>query len=108
MHGLGNILQNAMQFATTAVAVSVEIDAHIIKVIVSDDGPGFSPGLLGRLGEPYLSQRGEEHEHLGLGIFIAQTLLERTGAELSFENGMVGALQGAAVMIIWPRAALAL
>jgi two-component system sensor histidine kinase RegB len=108
MHGLGNILQNAMQFATTAVAVSVETDAQMIRVIVSDDGPGFSPGLLGRLGEPYLSQRGEEHEHLGLGIFIAQTLLERTGAELSFENGMVGALQGAAVMIIWPRAALAL
>jgi two-component system sensor histidine kinase RegB len=108
MHGLGNILQNAMQFATTAVAVGVETDAETIRVIVSDDGAGFSPGLLGRLGEPYLSQRGEEHEHLGLGIFIAQTLLERTGAEVSFENGMVGALQGAAVMIIWPRAALAL
>ncbi len=108
MHGLGNILQNAMQFATTAVSVVARSDAHRIVMTVSDDGPGFSPGLLGRLGEPYLSIRDQEHEHLGLGIFIAQTLLERTGAEVTFVNGLEGALQGAAVTIVWPRAALAL
>ncbi len=108
MHGLGNILQNAMQFAVSAVTVSAHSDSQRIVVTISDDGPGFSPGLLGRLGEPYLSQRHEEHEHLGLGIFIAQTLLERTGAELSFVNSLEGALPGAAVTIVWPRAALAL
>ena len=107
MHGLGNILQNAMQFATTAVKVEAQTDAHRITMTISDDGPGFSPGLLGRLGEPYLSLRDQEHEHLGLGIFIAQTLLERTGAELTFVNGLDGALEGAAVTIVWPRAALA-
>jgi two-component system sensor histidine kinase RegB len=108
MHGLGNILQNAMQFATTAVRVETRTDAHLIAMTVSDDGPGFSPGLLGRLGEPYLSLRDQEHEHLGLGIFIAQTLLERTGAEVTFVNALDGALEGAAVTILWPRAALAL
>jgi two-component system sensor histidine kinase RegB len=108
MHGLGNILQNAMQFATTAVKADARTDANLITITISDDGPGFSPGLLGRLGEPYLSLRDQEHEHLGLGIFIAQTLLERTGAELTFVNGLEGALEGAAVTIVWPRAALAL
>lgn len=108
MHGLGNILQNAMQFATTAVSVIGDSDAEHVSITVSDDGPGFSPGLLGRLGEPYLSQRTEGHEHLGLGIFIAQTLLERTGAELAFVNALDGALPGAAVTIIWPRNVLAL
>jgi len=108
MHGLGNILQNAMQFATTAVRVETRIDAQWIAMTVSDDGPGFSSSLLGRLGEPYLSLRDQEHEHLGLGIFIAQTLLERTGAEVTFVNGLGGALEGAAVTIIWPRSALAL
>jgi two-component system sensor histidine kinase RegB len=108
MHGLGNILQNAMQFATTAVRVETRTDAYWIAMTVSDDGPGFSPGLLGRLGEPYLSLRDQEHEHLGLGIFIAQTLLERTGAEVTFVNALDGALEGAAVSILWPRAALAL
>ena len=108
MHGLGNIIQNAMQFATTAVKVVAHTDANRIAMTISDDGPGFSPGLLGRLGEPYLSLRDQEHEHLGLGIFIAQTLLERTGAELTFVNGLEGGLEGAAVMIVWPRAALAI
>jgi two-component system sensor histidine kinase RegB len=108
MHGLGNILQNAMQFATTAVRVETQTDAQRIALTVSDDGPGFSPGLIGRLGEPYLSLRDQEHEHLGLGIFIAQTLLERTGAEVTFVNGLEGALEGAAVTIVWPRSALAL
>jgi len=108
MHGIGNILQNAMQFAISVVAVLAECDAYRISLTISDDGPGFSPGLLGRLGEPYLSQRDQEDEHLGLGIFIAQTLLERTGAELTFANGLEGALPGAAVKIVWPRAAIAL
>jgi two-component system sensor histidine kinase RegB len=108
MHGLGNVLQNAMQFATTAVKVVIRTDRQRIAITISDDGPGFSPGLLGRLGEPYLSLRDQEHEHLGLGIFIAQTLLERTGAEVTFVNGLDGALEGAAVNILWPRAALAL
>jgi two-component system sensor histidine kinase RegB len=108
MHGLGNILQNAMQFATKAVRVETQTDAQRIAMTVSDDGPGFSSGLLGRLGEPYLSLRDQEHEHLGLGIFIAQTLLERTGAEVTFVNGLDGALEGAAVTIVWPRSALIL
>jgi two-component system sensor histidine kinase RegB len=108
MHGIGNILQNAMQFATSVVTVSAHSDANRIMMTISDDGPGYSPGLLGRLGEPYLSQRGEDHEHLGLGIFIAQTLLERTGADLTFVNALEGASLGAAVTIVWPRAAVAL
>jgi two-component system sensor histidine kinase RegB len=108
MHGLGNILQNAMQFATKTVRVETKIDGQRIAMTVSDDGPGFSSGLLGRLGEPYLSLRDQEHEHLGLGIFIAQTLLERTAADVTFVNGLDGALEGAAVTIIWPRSALAL
>ena len=109
MHGLGNLLQNAMQFATKTVKVTAASDPHWITVTISDDGPGFPPGLLGRLGEPYLSHRSDEdHEHLGLGIFIAQTLLERTAAELKFENEKDGALPGAAITVVWPRAALAL
>ena len=105
-HGLGNIIQNAMQFATSAVFVLVRSNENRVIVTVSDDGPGFAAGLLGRLGEPYLSQRDEGHEHLGLGIFIAQTLLERTGAEVTFENGREGGLPGATVIVAWSRAAL--
>ena len=85
------------------------------RLLIVDDGPGFPPHLLPRLGQPYLSARhapfgtrapvgrGGEAQHLGLGIFIAQTLLERTGARLDFGNLPEG---GAQVVVHWPRAAL--
>jgi two-component system sensor histidine kinase RegB len=41
---------------------------------------------------------------MGLGIFIAQTLLERTGAQLTFDNLSDG---GAHVAIEWRRQHLA-
>lgn len=74
--------------------IDTEWDQSAITVTVTDDGPGFAPELIARLGEPYLTTRprdpqgGDAHQPggLGLGIFIAKTLLERTGARLSFEN----------------------
>jgi two-component system sensor histidine kinase RegB len=98
VHGLGNLIQNAMSFARGRVVVTAQTSEDGLKIRVRDDGPGFPPGLLSRLGEPYLSQRQDTDEHLGLGIFIAQTLLERTGAVLTFENDKAG---GAAVTIYW-------
>ena len=73
---------------------------------LQDDGPGFDPGILDRLGEPYFSTSGRDTRqeptgpHMGLGIFIAQTLLNRGGASLSFANRQNG---GAEVTVSWPR-----
>jgi two-component system, sensor histidine kinase RegB len=123
MHGLGNLIQNAIQFARREVTVTIAWDRDAVTVEIGDDGPGFAPHLLPRLGQPYLSNRaappfarplpakpagrhGEpvaEAQHMGLGIFIAQTLLERTGARLDFGNLPEG---GAQVVVHWARAAL--
>src|SRR5207248_296552 len=103
MHGLNNLIQNAVQFARREVSVTIYWDAVIVTVEVADDGPGFPAHLLGRLGEPYLSTRSGEASHMGLGIFIAQSLLERSGAELTFDNLVDG---GAHVVISWNRANL--
>jgi two-component system sensor histidine kinase RegB len=75
-------------------------------VTVCDDGPGFAPAVLDRIGEPYVSSRGEGH--LGLGIFIAQLLLRRTGGRLIAGNlrGVGGHVDGGEVAITWPRASL--
>ena len=78
-------------------------DKATVTVEVVDDGPGFPPHLLGRLGEPYLSTRAGDSNHMGLGIFIAQSLLERSGAELIFDNLIEG---GAHVVISWKRSNL--
>ena len=74
-----------------------------MAVDIVDDGPGFPAYLLARLGEPYISTRGGAADHMGLGIFIAQSLLERSGARLAFDNLAEG---GAHVAISWNRANL--
>ena len=100
MHGLGNIIQNAVQFAHERVEVMTSWDKNCIEIEVADDGPGFPAMVLSRLGEPYLSGRRDEAEHMGLGIFIAETLLRRTGATLAFTNAPDG---GAVVRVTWRR-----
>jgi two-component system sensor histidine kinase RegB len=100
MHGLGNLLQNAIQFARREVAVTTSWSDETVAVDIVDDGPGFSQQVLARIGEPYISGRSGEAQHMGLGIFIAQSLLERTGARLSFANLPDG---GAQVVVEWRR-----
>ena len=108
LYGVGNILENAVDFARTTVDVDAWWNAETIEIIISDDGPGIAPDLLKRIGEPYLSRRPSgdeaqgEHTGLGLGIFIARTLLERTGARVSFSNRIFPD-HGAVVNIVWPR-----
>jgi two-component system sensor histidine kinase RegB len=105
-HGLGNIVQNAMQFARESVTVQIAWNVDLITVTVRDDGPGFAPAVLDRVGEPYISSRGEGH--LGLGIFIAQSLLQRTGGRLAVRNlrGAGGRVDGGEVVITWQRVSL--
>jgi two-component system, sensor histidine kinase RegB len=103
MHGLNNLIQNAVQFARREVSVTTFWDKRSVTVEVADDGPGFPFHLLGRLGEPYISTRAGASDHMGLGIFIAQSLLERSGARLTFDNLPEG---GAHVAIFWNRANL--
>lgn len=100
IHGLGNLIQNALQFARNRVEISAEYGPKTVVLKIVDDGPGFPLALLGRLGEPYVSGRGEDSDHMGLGIFIAATLLEHSGAHLSFSNGAQG---GAVIAVAWPR-----
>lgn len=100
-HGLGNIIQNASQFAGRKVTARLVWDEQQVGVIIEDDGPGFSATVLDRLGEPYVSGRVQRGENLGLGVFIAQTLLENLGADLTFGNQPAG---GARVEVRWSRA----
>src|SRR3954464_1263720 len=107
LYGVGNILENAVDFARQAVEVNAWWNNEIVEIVISDDGPGFAPDILKRIGEPYLSRRrGDEAQSerrgLGLGVFIARTLLERTGAKVSFTNRIFPD-HGAVVQIAWPR-----
>jgi len=100
VHGIGNIIQNAVQFARSTVYITSGWDAESIRVSIRDDGPGFRQGVLEHIGEPYISSRPNAGGHMGLGIFIARTLLQRSGAGVAFENDRKG---GARVDIVWRR-----
>lgn len=108
LYGIGNIVENAVDFARTTVEVNAWWNKDHIEIVISDDGAGIPPDILNRIGEPYLSRRrpqddgGSERRGLGLGVFIARTLLERTGAKVSFTNRTFPE-HGAVVQITWPR-----
>lgn len=118
IHALRNLVQNAVDFADETVWVEAEWGADTITVRIVDDGPGYPPNLLGRIGDPFLSSRKSEadrgkrpeYEGMGLGLFIAKTLLERTGATITFANGSAPLLRGieypghsgAVVEVVWP------
>jgi two-component system sensor histidine kinase RegB len=108
-YGLGNLVDNAVDFAEREVRVSAEWTPSRVTVSIADDGPGYAPDVIDRLGEPYVTTRragaqlSGEHGGLGLGIFIAKTLLERSGARLRLANRKPPA-KGAVVSVEWPRA----
>jgi two-component system sensor histidine kinase RegB len=108
LYGVGNILENAVDFARATVEVNAWWNTETVEIVISDDGPGIAPDVLKRIGEPYLSRRRSaddaqgERSGLGLGVFIARTLLERTGAKVSFSNRTFPD-HGAVVQIVWPR-----
>lgn len=115
LYGLGNLIENAVQFARHNVTIDAGWDLKRAAITITDDGPGFAPELLSRLGEPFLTSRWREKGEadprdpegaggLGLGVFIAKTLLERTGASLRFFNARPNG--HACVEISWPRTAL--
>ena len=101
LHGLANLLGNALRHAARQVWVQAGETADELWLAISDDGEGFDPGLLPRLGEPDLGPSRSRSGGTGLGIFIATTLIERTGGTLRFRNRNEG---GARVDIRWPRA----
>jgi two-component system sensor histidine kinase RegB len=111
VYALANILDNAVDFAAEQVTVEATWSPSEVRIEISDDGPGYASDVLLRVGEPYVttrsaSKRAEGDEEgasgLGLGLFIAKTLIERSGAQMFLSNALVPAT-GAVARIVWPR-----
>lgn len=114
IHGLRNLIQNAVDFSQTTVEITVSWSETELRIRISDDGDGFPPSIIGRIGDPFVRRRRENvdgnkrpgYAGMGLGLFIAKTLLERSGARLLFRNGSKHSqtMNGAIIDVIWPRA----
>jgi two-component system sensor histidine kinase RegB len=94
------------------VEITAAWSAREVAITIVDDGPGVSPLVLDALGEPYITTRpAPQHDRMkdgepagmGLGFFIAKTLLERSGATVTLENRPAPE-SGAVATISWPRA----
>ncbi len=111
-YGLGNLIENAVDFAHRRIEIFVQWSAAEVSITISDDGPGFAPEVVDRIGAPYVTHRKPEPREpdddgaasfgLGLGFFIAKTLLERSGATLSLKN-QAPPMHGATIAITWSR-----
>ena len=123
IYGIGNLIANAADFAAKNVWVHGRYSSEEVVIEIADDGLGFQPDILARLGEPYNTTRargGDEADDegqtgMGLGYFIARTLLLRSGGRIEARNlapdEIVGNSPpgratpgGAYVAIHWPRA----
>jgi two-component system sensor histidine kinase RegB len=112
LYGLGNLVENAIDFANSKVEVEARWSKDEVRIVIADDGAGFPPHVLEQLGEPFVTTRraqrerpddSDEHIGMGLGFFIAKTLLERSGARLELANRPLPQ-GGAVVTVAWPRA----
>ncbi len=112
-YGLGNLIENAVDFARSRVEIFAKWSNDEISIAIRDDGPGFASEVVDRIGAPYVTHRrpgvrGQDGDDdmvfgLGLGFFIAKTLLERSGARLALIN-QAPPLHGATVTVTWSRA----
>ncbi len=112
IYGLGNLVENAVDFAASKVRVEARWSNDEVRIVIADDGTGFPPNVLEQLGEPFVTTRpaqsagpdpADEHIGMGLGFFIAKTLLDRSGARLELANRLPPE-GGAAVTVVWSRA----
>ncbi len=106
IHAVRNIVENAVGFAKSNVLISAYWNNRKLSITIEDNGPGFDPQVIKKLGEPYITTRNPAPGHdggLGLGLFIAKTLLERTGASIRFDQSSLG---GAKVIMEWKRGTL--
>ena len=83
MYALGNIIQNAIFHSKEFVTVELNYFKSNVKIIITDDGSGFSKDIIDKLGEPYISKN---TAGMGLGIFISKNLIENMGGKLNLYN----------------------
>jgi len=95
---LWNLLDNAAEASPAGVTVDAKIEGEMVAIAVRDQGPGFPPAALARLGALYQSTKGAGH---GLGLFLANNVARRVGGRLEARNLDAG---GAEVRLLLPLA----
>lgn len=89
---LDNIIDNAIKYSPdrARIAVSLQRDAHRIRLSVSDQGPGIPPALREKVFERFFRLAGQQQPGSGLGLAIARQAAARNGASIALADGALG------------------
>ena len=121
IHGIRNIVHNAVKFSKSSVDINLIVNSSKINLEIIDDGRGFPYDVTNMIGEPFLNRTdfnlsdertNMSEEGMGLGLFIANILLERNKGKLKFsnvkqkQNDGKKRITGAKVEILWDRSSI--
>ncbi|MCB1772612.1 MAG: HAMP domain-containing protein [Gammaproteobacteria bacterium] len=90
---LHNLIKNGLESAGANGTISVssrsgtEEGSDFVEITVCDDGPGFDPGLLGQVFEPYVTNK---TKGTGLGLAIVKRIVAEHGGIVSADNQAEG------------------
>ena len=100
---IGNLVDNAVRHASSAVTVAVGGSDHRVSVTVTDDGPGIAEPDRQRVFERFTRldyARDRDHGGSGLGLAIVRELAHAHGGTVRIED----AAPGARFVVELPRA----
>lgn len=86
---LDNLLSNACVHASSIVTFDMMVDAGVLALVVTDDGPGFTPEALHRGCDPFFSEN-KSAEHFGLGLNVSSVLCGLHGGRIALANAESG------------------
>ena len=111
----------ALKFSKSCVDINLIINSEKIKLEIIDDGKGFPYDVTDKIRDPFLKnsdfylmevKNKTSEEGMGLGLFIANILLEKTKGKLKFsnvkqiENNGKKQVKGAKVEVSWDRSSI--
>ena len=95
---IDNVLDNALEAAPQGlIRMGAQCDDETLVLCIDDEGPGFSPQMIKRLGKPYESSKGRPGG--GLGLFLSVNVARKLGGRIEVRNRAYG---GAQVVITLP------
>jgi two-component system sensor histidine kinase RegB len=98
-----NVLDNALEASPRWVGFEVSHEGDLLKMVVTDTGPGFAQEMLATFGKPYQSTKGRPGA--GLGLFLVANVARTLGGTVAARNRDEG---GAMVSLTLPLAAITL
>lgn len=99
---LDNLLSNACAHAVSSVTFDMMVDAGTLTLVVTDDGPGFTPEALHRGCDPFFSEN-KSAEHFGLGLNVSSVLCGLHGGEIALTNAETGGARVIATFDVRPE-----